>query len=331
MKKRLLCLTAVTFLLNACLTVKQVPPTLVPTIAIDNSEALESLNSAVTAEPVALLPETAVPPATLPPTNTVAPSPSATQTEEPTATTTSTPAWTATATLTPTATVEPTATFWPTVTRQVLPESVSAGLPPCQTRIVDTELLAVVTQQFSLPETYAPPDLVPLSDYFDDSITLGQDLYARQVIIEPLQRIIEAMHGAGLRPSIISAYRSYGEQSLAWKWWSSQYPGRVAILSARPGYSEHQLGTTVDFGSPAIDHLFHVDFANTAEGVWLTNNAHLYGFTLSYPANTYEITGIKYEPWHFRYVGVNLATQLFNSGQLLTSWQLENLPPPCIP
>jgi D-alanyl-D-alanine carboxypeptidase len=323
-KKRLLFLTAITISMSACMTVKNVPPTLVPTIAIHNSEALNSLSSAVTAEPIALLQETAVPP-TLPPTNTLAPSPSATPTEEPTATITATPAWTATPTLTPTA------TFWPTVTRQVLPEAVSAGLVPCQNRQVDTELLAVVTQQFSLPETYAPADMVPLSDYFDGSITLDQELYVRQVIVEPLQRIIEAMHGAGLRPSIISAYRSYGEQALAWQWWSGQYPGRVAILSARPGYSEHQLGTTVDFGSPAIDHLFHVDFATTAEGVWLTNNAHLYGFTLSYPANTYDITGIKYEPWHFRYVGTNLATQLFNSGQLLTSWQLENLPSPCIP
>lgn len=331
MKKRLLLLVAVTILMSACLTVTNMPPTLVPTIAINNSETADGLSKNATAEPVSLAQETAVPIATLPPTDTLAPSPSATATEEPTSTHTSTPIWTATATLTPTAAIEPTATYWPTVTRQLLPEAISAGLPPCQTRVVDTELLAMVTQQFSLPETYVPPDLVPLSDYFDDSITLGQDLYARQAIIDPLQTIIEAMHEAGLRPSIISAYRSYSEQALAWKWWSGQYPGRVAILSARPGYSEHQLGTTIDFGSPAIDNLFHVDFANTVEGVWLTNNAHLYGFTLSYPANTYGITGIKYEPWHFRYVGVNLATQLFNSGQLLTSWQLENLSPPCIP
>jgi D-alanyl-D-alanine carboxypeptidase len=331
MKKRLLLLVAIAISASACQTAEHVPPTLVPTIAMHNSEAVDSSSSDVTAESVVLVQETAVPIATPPPTNTLAPSPTATPTEEPTATATPTPAWTATATLTPTATVEPTATFWPTVTRQVLPESVSAGLSPCQNRIVDTELLAVVTQQFSLPETYVPPDLVPLADYVEDSITLGQNLYVRHAIIDPLQRIIEAMHEVGLRPSIISAYRSYSEQALAWQWWSSQYPGRVAILSARPGHSEHQLGTTIDFGSPAINHLFHVDFANTAEGVWLANNAHLYGFTLSYPANTYEITGIKYEPWHFRYVGTNLATQLFNSGQILTNWQIENFPPPCIP
>lgn len=331
MKKRLLFLTAVTIFLSACLTVKHEPPTLVPTIAIQNSATTDSFSGTGTAESVALAQETAVPTVTLLPENTPSPLPEATPPDEPTATNTPSPVWTATATLTPTATVEPTATFWPTVTRQVLPESISAGLVPCQNRVVDNELLTVVTQQFSLPETYVPPDLVPLSDYFDESVTLGQDLYARQAIMDPLQKIIEAMHQAGLRPSIISAYRSYSEQALAWQWWSNQYPDRVAILSARPGYSEHQLGTTVDFGSPAIDHLFHVDFATTLEGVWLANNAHLYGFTLSYPADTYSITGIKYEPWHYRYVGESLAMQLFAARQILTSWQIQNFSPPCIP
>ena len=225
----------------------------------------------------------------------------------------------------------PTPTLWPTVTRQVLPPEIAAGLMPCSQRTVPDELLILVTQQFALPESYAPLDLVPLDDYFGDSVTVGIENQVRQIILDPLQQIIEAMHAAGLHPSILSGYRSYDVQYLAWKWWNSQYPERVAIMSARAGYSEHQLGTTVDFGSPEIDHLFHVDFANTQEGLWLHDNAHLYGFTMSYPANSYEITGFKYEPWHFRYVGVELATQLYASGQILTQWQLEHLPPPCIP
>lgn len=230
-----------------------------------------------------------------------------------------------------TATIEPTATYWPTVTRQVLSAEPAAGLVPCNNRHVTDEFLTVATQQFSLPDSYAPSDLVLLSDYFSESVTLGNEIYVRAAIIGPLQQIIEDMRTIGLRPSILSAYRSYNEQVLAWRWWNSQYPGRVAIMSARPGNSEHQLGDTVDFGSPALDHLFHVDFANTAEGLWLVDNAHRYGFTLSYPADSYGITGFKYEPWHFRYIGADLATQLYNSGQILTEWQLNNLPPPCIP
>jgi D-alanyl-D-alanine carboxypeptidase len=224
-----------------------------------------------------------------------------------------------------------TPTIWPTVTRQILSAEAAAGLVPCAQRTVEDSLLVTITQQFGLPESYAPPDLVPLSTYFSSGVTVGIDSYVRTGLIEPLQRMLADMHAAGLEPSILSGYRSYSEQYLAWKWWNSQYPERVAIMSARAGHSEHQLGTTVDFGSPALDHLFHVDFATTPEGVWLAGNAHRYGFTMSYPADTYDITGFKYEPWHYRYVGVEMSTELYNSAQTLTEWQLAALPPPCLP
>lgn len=290
---------------------------------------------------------TPVPPRATPslPTNTAEPTPAAVAPDSVTTATPVDPQATApltpnppTPTLFPTVTAPlstplptPTPTLWPTVTRQVLPPEIAAGLMPCSQRTVPDELLILVSQQFALPESYAPLDLVPLDDYFGDSVTVGIENQVRQIILDPLQQIIDAMHAAGLHPSILSGYRSYDVQYLAWKWWNSQYPERVAIMSARAGYSEHQLGTTVDFGSPEIDHLFHVDFANTQEGLWLRDNAHRYGFTMSYPANSYAITGFKYEPWHFRYVGAELATQLYTSGQILTQWQLEHLPPPCIP
>jgi D-alanyl-D-alanine carboxypeptidase len=226
----------------------------------------------------------------------------------------------------------PTPAVWPTVTTQVLSDEIAAGLHPCAARIVrDDDLLLFVSQQFSLPESYVPSDLVFVRDYFGESVTLGLGNQVRLSIIEPLRQMIEAMHAAGLKPSILSGYRSYGEQYLAWKWWNSQYPERVAIMSARAGHSEHQLGTTVDFGSPALDHLFHVDFAETPEGIWLRDNAHLYGFTMSYPAGAYETTGFKYEPWHFRYVTTDISIQLQTTGQILTEWQLAHQPPPCIP
>lgn len=232
---------------------------------------------------------------------------------------------------TPSPPIEPTPTYWPTVTRQVLSAAESVGLVPCQNRVVPEKLLLMVTQQFPLPEWYEPSDMVLLTDYFESTITLGQSLYLRRIVIESLQDMMTEMHDAGLRPSIISAYRSYQEQALAWQWWTSQYPDRVAIMSARPGYSEHQLGTTIDFGSPELNNLFHVDFANTAEGIWLGNNAHRFGFILSYPANSYDITGFKYEPWHYRYVGQDMAETLYNSGQIFTSWQIANGSLPCIP
>ncbi|HIP70232.1 MAG TPA: hypothetical protein EYH05_02410 [Anaerolineae bacterium] len=290
-----------------------------PSVTVQSAPPGQTPAAVYTETPVAAL--TAAPPIV----TSTKPAPAATAGNTPLPAVTSSP----TATASPT--IEPTATYWPTVTRQILPAEQAAGLVPCSQRPMTDDLLLVATQQFTLPQSYVPADLVPLSDYFSEEVMRGLDLYARAAIVEPLQQMVEAMYAAGLRPSILSAYRSYNEQALAWKWWESQYPGRVAIMSARPGASEHQLGATIDFGSPEINHLFHVDFANTSEGIWLAANAHQYGFTLSYPRDAYGVTGFKYEPWHFRYVGPELAGQLYNSGQILTEWQLENMPPPCIP
>ena len=228
-------------------------------------------------------------------------------------------------------TLEPTPEIWPTVTRQILNEAEKLNLVSCQFRNVPDDLLTIVTQQFYLPESYSPNNLVLLSDYFDSNVTLNKEIYVSNHVIEPLVQMINEMHRIGLNPSILSGYRSYEEQALAWHWWNSQYPDRAAILSAQPGKSEHQLGTTIDFGSPAMNHLFHVDFGKTPEGKWLEANAHRYGFTLSYPKDTYDITGFKFEPWHFRFIGVDWATFLFENNLILTEWQIRNYPAPCIP
>ena len=230
-----------------------------------------------------------------------------------------------------TETITPTDTIWPTVTKQILPAAKAAGLVPCEQRQVSGDLLTIVTNQFALPSSYSPPDLVLLSSVFRPELTLNEALYVRAILVEPLRLLLNEMETAGLQPSVLSGYRSYQEQQLAWHWWESKYPDRVAIMSARPGYSEHQLGTTIDFGSPATNHLFTVDFARTPEGVWLAENAYRFGFSLSYPKGTYDITGFKHEPWHYRYVGREMAAALHESGAILTSWQLQNLPPPCIP
>ncbi|HRO24464.1 MAG TPA: D-alanyl-D-alanine carboxypeptidase family protein, partial [Promineifilum sp.] len=76
---------------------------------------------------------------------------------------------------------------------------------------------------------------------------------------------------------------------------------------------------------------FHTWFYKTSEGIWLLENAHKYGFTLSYPFEAFETTGFFYEPWHFRYVGVEMATFLHEQGISLTEHQLATEPPPCIP
>ncbi len=250
---------------------------------------------------------TAIPPATQPPPATPSPIPTATATAAPSPS--------------PTPTVTPTAT----------------PIGPCSQRIPNG-LHTLVTLDYGISREYAPPDLVPLSDYFSTDVTLGYPTEVRQIIVEPLTAMIEAMQAAGLRPLIISGYRSYSTQAIAWDKWNREYPERAAIISSPPGHSEHQLGTTLDFGSPELPEIvgdedieFHTYFYKTSEGEWLLQNAHKYGFTLSYPRDAFEATGFYYEPWHYRYVGVELATQLYESGTFLAQYLLETQPLPCVP
>jgi D-alanyl-D-alanine carboxypeptidase len=150
--------------------------------------------------------------------------------------------------------------------------------------------------------------------------------------------MIGDMEAAGLQPQVISGYRSYAAQAIAWAKWNESHPDTAAIVSAPPGHSEHQLGTTVDFGSPELPEIvgeediqFHTYFYKTSEGEWLLEHAHEYGFTLSYSREAFELTGLYYEPWHYRYVGRELATHLHDAGTTLTAYLLEQNPNPCLP
>jgi len=107
-----------------------------------------------------------------------------------------------------------------------------------------------------------------------------------------------------------SAYRSFGTQSTLKATYTVSYGSTAANrFSADQGYSEHQLGTTVDFTTGVSGGALE-GFDKTPEYVWLLENAHKYGFILSYPAGN---TFYKFEPWHWRFVGVSLARKLHNN------------------
>jgi D-alanyl-D-alanine carboxypeptidase len=243
-------------------------------------------------------------------------------------------------TATPTATHTPLPTETPTATATASP--VPTATPDrtiaCSQRVPPDDLLTVVTLTYGLSRDYAPGDLVPLADYVSSEVTLGYPTEVRRVMAEPLATMIAEMQAAGLQPTVISGYRSYSAQAIARQKWLEKEPERVDILSAPPGFSEHQLGTVVDFGSPDLAEIvgqedieFHTWFYKTGEGQWLLENAHRFGFTLSYSREAQETTGFFYEPWHYRYVGVEMATRLKEAGRSLTEYQLSTEPPPCVP
>ncbi|MEM7803072.1 MAG: M15 family metallopeptidase [Chloroflexota bacterium] len=261
--------------------------------------------------------------------------PTAISTDTPVPTVTPTPKPTETPSLAPTWTIVP-----PILETSITPSPTSlATEAACSDRIPEqNDLFTVVTKRYGLSREYAPKDLVPLSDYFDNRITIGYPTSVRIILIPPLIALIDEMKAAGLDPKIISGYRDYSTQALAYDKWQTRFPDRADQLSARPGHSEHQLGTTVDFGSYVLanylteeeqDLEFHTFFYKTPEGEWLLNNAHRYGFTLSYPREAIDITGFYYEPWHYRYVGIEMATFLKETGISLTEHQLIVNPNPC--
>ena len=288
------------FALTACTSpsapVAQITATIPPTTALN-----DPATATATSSPIPTLP----PPATLTP--------------QPTSTSSSTPLATATAT----ATATPAATPTPS---------------GCERRIFTDDLFTIVTLTYGLSRDYQPSDLVDLDGYLPVSVTLGYPTQVRQIIVDPLVQMINDMQANGLAPFIISGYRSYSAQAIAYQKWQTTYPDSASIVSAPPGHSEHQLGTTVDFGSPELEEIvgqegieFHTYFYQTSEGQWLLEHAQEYGFTLSFPREAFELTGFYYEPWHYRYVGVEMATQLKAMGLSFTEFQLINSPTPCIP
>jgi D-alanyl-D-alanine carboxypeptidase len=238
-----------------------------------------------------------------------------------------------------TVTTGPIYTNTPLLTQTNIPPSpTQTPIPPCSERTPVDNLLTLVTLEFGLSRDYVPNDLVPLSDYFPRFVTKGYPTKVREVVVHPLSRMFSDMHAAGLNPTIISGFRNYSAQAIARNKWLEQEPDRVSILSAPPGHSEHQLGTTVDFGSPELPFIvnqedieFHTYFYKSSEGQWLTEHAHEYGFTLSYPRESLDLTGFYYEPWHYRYIGIDLAAELNRQNTTLTEHLLSNKSPPCIP
>lgn len=174
----------------------------------------------------------------------------------------------------------------------------------------DPQLLAKYSKVFFLNEHYAPERTVPIAPHYVYSTTRSESI---EVHVWPhLQSMLSAASSSNIALYVKSAYRPFDEQKALKNEYTVVYgAGTANQFSADQGYSEHQLGTTVDFISTGQGGAL-AGFERTAAYAWLLGNAYQYGFILSYPQNNgYYI----FEPWHWRYVGVALATYLHNSGK----------------
>ncbi len=177
-------------------------------------------------------------------------------------------------------------------------------------------LMALVTKQTTLGK-YAPHDIVPLPD----EICHVWKYSLREEAAGHLIELCEAAREEDLEIRVISAYRSYDTQNTLFQEYASAHGEEAANrFSARPGQSEHQLGTTVDFGGTDDDK--YASFADTPQGQWLAEHAYKFGFVMSYPPGSEEVTGYIYEPWHFRYIGEEAAREWKESGKVLCEFLL---------
>lgn len=156
----------------------------------------------------------------------------------------------------------------------------------------------------------------------------GQEL--RDEVAWATERMATAMSNAGAGTLVLnSGYRSFDIQQTIYERLKNQRGLAIAEqLIARPGYSEHQTGLAADFSAVGQGCVILTCFGETEAGVWLSENAHIYGFIIRYPEGKEAITGFQYEPWHLRYVGSALALEMKETGiqTLEEFWRLPASP-----
>lgn len=183
---------------------------------------------------------------------------------------------------------------------------------------IEDELLTLVNYDNLVPEDWQV-DLVELNN--------GHSVDRR--MYEALQLMLNDARSEGLKPLICSSYRSNEKQTQLYKskvkeylrqgYSRSEAEDKAAFWVARPGTSEHQLGLAVDIVSTSNQRLDKSQ-ENTDEQKWLMKNCYKYGFILRYPTSKSSITGVGYEPWHYRYVGKTHAKKIYELGICLEEY-----------
>jgi D-alanyl-D-alanine carboxypeptidase len=174
----------------------------------------------------------------------------------------------------------------------------------------DRELLQKYSKVYFLNENYVPTRLSPIDDKYSQDKT--KSLQFHGLVLPYLNRMLNAAEDDGVTIQVASAYRSFGTQAALKYTYLVSYGTGANKFSSDQGFSEHQLGTTVDLSAPNTSTLLSTSFESTDAFKWLNENAYKYGFILSYPKNN---AYYQYEPWHWRFVGVNLAKYLHSKNK----------------
>lgn len=208
-------------------------------------------------------------------------------------------------------------------TSSLLPDDISSITDNNETVPLDTmpsSYTVLVNRDHLLPKNYVPDDLVYVDIPFD---TYGkkENHKMRKAAAKAVKALISKAKKNKLNLFGISAFRSYKRQKDIYKR-NIKHKGKekTDYYSAEAGSSEHQTGLTIDLSTRSIGYDLVEALAHTKEGKWLEKNCYKYGFIIRYPKGKEKITGYKYEPWHIRYVGKNMAKYLYQKNLTLEEY-----------
>ncbi len=174
------------------------------------------------------------------------------------------------------------------------------------------DIKAVVNKELALAPDFHPDDLVQPDVIWAE---VSNFRYMRAEAAEALEDLFDHASEEGLTLLGRTGYRSYeAQENIFINFVNNHGYEEARTFSAKPGQSEHQTGLAMDITADSVDGGLSGDFGSTEEGQWVEENAHLHGYIIRYPRDKEEITGYIYEPWHIRYVGVDLATELYETG-----------------
>lgn len=188
----------------------------------------------------------------------------------------------------------------------------------------ESNIEALVNRQYRLSEDYVPSDLVPVEVplIFPDHPEINQ---LRMPAADALKEMFASAEEEGVILYARSGYRSYGTQEIQYSSYVEANGEEAASrFSAPAGASEHQTGLAMDVTSESVGYELLESFGETPEGEWVRENAHAYGFIIRYHDGKEDITGYMYEPWHLRYVGEELAQDIYDSGLTYEEYIMES-------
>ena len=175
----------------------------------------------------------------------------------------------------------------------------------------DGNLLVLVNKEYTVGRDYYPTDMVDI----DGSLSTNQNLKVKREAYDAYLAMLKDAKAEGLNFCICSAYRGFSvQENLYYNSLKSNGKAYTDKMFAYPGRSEHHTGYAIDITSASMNWGLSQNYADYPDGAWIAEHCHEYGFIIRYPKGKEDITGYMYEPWHIRYVGVDVAAEITEAG-----------------